>query len=890
MTLCALLLVGAVMGSAQTKFPFETEAHRKPTISTNGDVLIKGGRILTVTKGVIERGDILIRKGKIVAIGANVGAPAGVQVIDATGKVITPGIVDGHVHRGIQATNEGSDSITGEVRIFDVLDPTSKTLWQGLAGGETTGMALHGSANAVGGQSQVIKFKYMAPVEQLPVADAPRMIKFALGENVTRSGSATSTRFPKTRMGVQAVYRRGFTEAKAYMAEWEAYEKGGKKGDPPRKDLRLETLADILRGKIWVQCHSYRADEMLMMVRLSQEFGFKIGAMQHALEAYKIAPELAKAGVGVSMFVDNWSFKIEGYDAIPFNAAICTAAGVNVSINTDGVSGMPSIAIDGAKTMRFGGLSETQALSTLTINPAKQLGIDHRTGSLEVGKDGDIVIWDGHPLSVYGRPNMTLIEGEVYFQRRDAHGVDRVSTLKTKLDENKKTAPLNIPESRKYAIVGATVHPVSGPKIEDGTVILENGKIVAVGKGLAVPSGATRVDAKGMHVFPGFIDAGTSMGLSEVSPIGQMNDNVELGSFQPDLTAQTALQVQSEHFPVARMGGILTTLSRPTGGTVSGQASLINTFGWTTEHYGLGQNMLVVNFPGAGTGFSFDASLACCTFEQLLGGEYNPPVEEHKHTDGDGHDHDKDMQGGQGRGGAGQGGGSSSELEDFFKKAVDYAAKKDKVDLGMEAMIPYVTGKAPVVLRVRSAASIRSAVAFAKKYNLKPILAGAADAWKEAELLKKENIPVIIQPAGKSTLSANSPANDWDPYDTTFALPYLLSKAGVKYAFMSEDNSGSFLLPIRVGQSCAYGMTFEEGIRALTLSAAEMLGVADRLGSLDAGKMGNLVIADGDPFELTTNIVGVFVGGRPVALESKFTRLRDQYMKRLSSFEKGWMP
>lgn len=885
------MVVCANSALAQTR-PFETEAMRKPDFQTKGDVFIKGGRILTVTKGTIERGDILIQKGKITAIGSNIGIPAGVRVIDATGKVISPGIVDGHVHRGTQATNEGSDSITADVRIYDVLDSSAKNVWQALAGGETTGMALHGSANAVGGQSTVIKFKYQAPVDQMPVADAPRMIKFALGENVTRSGSATSTRFPRTRMGVQALYRRAFTEARAYIAEWDAYEKGGKKGDPPRKDLRLEALADILRGKIWVQCHSYRADEMLMMVRLSQEFGFKIGAMQHALEGYKIAPELAKAGVGVSMFVDNWSFKIEGYDAIPFNAAICTAAGVNVSINTDGVSGMPSIAIDGAKTMRYGGLSEDQALATLTINPAKQLGIDHRVGSLEVGKDGDIVIWDGHPLSVYSRAAMTLIEGEVYFQRRDAFGVDNISTLKTKLDVNKKTKPLVIPDARSYAIVGATIHPVSGPTIEGGTVVVQNGKITAVGKTVNLPGGTTIVDAKGLHVYPGFIDAGTSMGLSEVSPIGQMNDNSELGAYQPDLLAQTAIQVQSEHFPVARMGGILATLTRPTGGTVSGQASLVNTFGWTPELKSLNQNFLMVNFPGAGTGFSFDASLACCDIEQLMGGEYNPPItgHVHKHVDGDDHNHDEDMQGGQGGGGAQGGGGGAQELDAFFKRAVDYAAKKDKVDLGMEAMVPYVTGKAPVMLRVRSAASIRAAVAFAKKYNLKVVLAGAADAWKEAELLKKENIPVIIQPAGRSTLSSNAPANDWDPYDTTFVLPHLLAKAGVKFAFMSEDNSGSFNLPVRVGQSCAYGLSPSDALKALTLWSAEIMGVADRLGSIETGKLGNLVITDGDPFELTSNVVGVFVGGRPVALESKFTRLRDQYSRRLTDFERSLLP
>lgn len=543
--ICGLWAVACVTFA---QLPFETEAHRKPSFQTGGNVLIKGGRILTVTKGTIESGDILVRNGKIVQIAPSINAPNGFKVIDAKGKVVMPGIVDAHIHRGILSTNEGSDSIVAEVRMGDVLQPSAKAVWQALAGGETSGLALHGSANAVGGQSQVVKLKYRRPIEEFIVADAPRMVKFALGENVTRSGSTTSQRFPRTRMGVQALYRRAFTAAKEYNATWDAWEKGGKKAPAPRRDLRLEALGDILKRKIWVQCHSYRADEMLMMVRLSQEFGFKIGAMQHALEAYKIAPELAKAGVGVSMFVDNWSFKIEGYDSIPFNAAICQAAGVLVSINTDGLSGLPSLAMDAAKVMRYGGMSEEQALSTITINPAKELGIDHRVGSLEVGKDGDITIWEGHPLSVYSRCKMSIIEGEVYFERRDAHSVDSTSVLKNKLDTNKKTAMLPVTDGmQRYAIVGATIHPVSGPVIEEGTVLLEDGKIKAVGKQVPIPRDALTkvIDGKGLHVYPGFIDAGTSMGLQEISGIGQMVDTSELGAYQPDLIAATAMQPQS---------------------------------------------------------------------------------------------------------------------------------------------------------------------------------------------------------------------------------------------------------------------------------------------------------------------------------------------------------
>lgn len=862
----------------------ETEAHRKPSIQTGGDVLIQGGRVLTVTKGALEDTDVLIIDGKIKEIGKNLKAPAGVKTISAVGKVVMPGIVDAHVHRGSDATNEGSDSITAECRIIDVLNPTNRNVWQALAGGETTGLILHGSANCIGGESLVAKMKYNRPASEMPFPGAPRMIKFALGENVTRSGSTggggggqtpTPQRYPRTRMGQQSVFRRAFIEAQAYMKAWEDYERDKSKPKPV-KDIRLETLADILRGKVWVQCHSYRADEMLMMVRLSQEFNFKVGALQHALEAYKIAPELAEAGIGVSMFIDNWSFKIEGYDAIPYNAFISHKAGVNVSINTDGTSGLPNLALDAAKVMRYGNLSEQEALAMLTINPAKQLGVDKWVGSLEVGKHGDVAIWDGHPLSPYSRVSHTLVDGEVFFQRRDAFGVDAVQKLPQTLPNNAKTVPTVAPKAPAYAIVGATVHTVSGETIPNGTVVLRGDKIEAVGGSeVSVPSDAHRVDGAGKHVYPGLIDAGNSIGLAEISPIGQTIDANELGSYQPDLLASVSLNVQSEHFPVARGGGVLTAFSRPGGGVVSGRGSVINTWGWTTEGMRLGQDMLVVNFPGGGGGFNFDAHEDCC-----LEGDHDTIVDHLLK------DHDELMggeQGGGGRGGQGGGAGQgTSGLDGYFQRAADYAKEGKKGDPLMDAMVPYVTGRLPVVLKVRTEASIRRAVEFGEKFKLKIILSGAPDAWKVADLLAQKKIPVIINPAGKSTLSSNAPINSYDPYDTTFVLPYLLKKAGVQYCFATEDNSGSFNLGTRAATSVGFGSTPADILRACTLDAAQILGIGDKLGSIERGKMANILITDGDIFQLTTNICAVWVGGKPLPLTSKFTRLRDQYLERLN--------
>jgi imidazolonepropionase-like amidohydrolase len=886
-----LLPLGLLVGAASAQeLPFETEAHRKPAIDTGGNVLIQGARILTVTHGTIPQGDVLVRGGKIVAIGRSLQAPAGVTVIDARGKVLMPGIVDAHIHRGSDATNEGSDSITAEVRIQDVLNPNAKNVWQALASGQTSGLILHGSANIVGGQSAVVKLKYNRRPDEMLIADAPRMIKFALGENVTRSGSTTSTRFPRTRMGVQAAYRRAFTEAQQYMAEWARYEQQAAQANgnaaavvPPRKDLRLETLADILKGDVWVHCHSYRADEMLMMVRLSQEFGFKIGAMQHALEAYKIAPELAQAGVGVSIFVDNWSFKVEGYDAIPWNAAICTAAGVNVSINTDGTSGTTAINIDAAKTMRFGGLTEDQALATITINPAKQLGIDHRTGSIEVGKDADFAIWDGHPLSVYSKPWMTLIEGEVFFQRRDAHEVDADSFTKHELSpQSLREEPAPLPLATTYAIVGGTVMPVSGPPMPNATVIIQNGRITAVGERIAIPRDAVRVDARGMFVLPGFIDAGTSLGLAEISPIRQTVDNAELGEYQPDLHALTAFFIETAHLGPARYNGVTNALTRPTGGVISGQAAFIQTEGWTYEQLGIrSPAALAINFPGV-TNFPVVDPANCC--------------ELHEHHVTGGHDHDLDeeelMGGGQRPGGqGGQGGGQATSgqlraLNEYFDSVAEYRKQRAEnpdhpVNLQLEAMIPYVDGQAPIIFRVRNAASIRAAVQFIQDRKLRGVLSGAADAWREAPLLAATKIPVIVSLAGRSTLGANTTVSDHDPYDTPYALPALLARAGVPFCFQTEDNAGVMNFPFRVGQHVPYGLTQDQALRAATLSAAEIFGVADQVGSIEPGKLGNIIVVDGDPFELTSRMQYVFIAGRPVPLVSKHTQLRDKYMQRL---------
>jgi len=392
-----------------------------------GDLLIKNGTILTVTKGVIPKGDILILGGIIKQIGENLQGPEGVKIIDATGKYVIPGIIDSHTHIALFGTNEGSEAVTPEVDVGEVVDAEDTSILTALSGGVTMVHTMHGSANPIGGQNVVLKMKWGRPSEELIVHEAYHTLKFALGENAKQSGRTisltTPPRYPQSRMGINAIIRREFLKAKNYMEQWDRYLKLKSSKNPPqnllppRKDLRMEALADTLRGKMLARCHSYQATETLEFISLSKELGFKIACFEHAWEAYKITDELVKEKIGISVFLDNWAYKMEAAEGIAYNAGYCTKKGVLVSINSDSGERIRRLFNDAAKAMKYGGLSEEEALKLVTLNPAIQLGVERIVGSLEVGKHGDIAIFNEHPMSAYTRCEMTIIEGDVYFDR-----------------------------------------------------------------------------------------------------------------------------------------------------------------------------------------------------------------------------------------------------------------------------------------------------------------------------------------------------------------------------------------------------------------------------------------------------------------------------------------
>lgn len=386
-----------------------------------GNVLIKNGTVMTVTNGTLEGTDVLIRDGKIVQIGKGLSPPSGGVTIDATGKYVIPGIIDAHSHIGISDVNEWTNPVTAEVAVGDVIDPYEIAIYRALAGGVTVSHAMHGSANVIGGQCQTLKHRYgTVDPSALIMEGAPRTIKFALGENPTRVHGRGFGVQPATRMGVEQVMRRAFSEARNYMQAKENYAKssnGSTRILPPEYDLRLETLAAILRGEIIVHCHSYRADEILMVMRVFRDFGIKRLVFQHVNEGFKIAPELAEFGAMASVFSDWWSYKFEVYYSTAYNAAILTRNGVVTSINSDSPELNRHLYHEASKTMRYGGLSADEALRLITINPARQLGIESRVGSLEVGKDGDVAIFSAPPTSIYAICETTIVDGVVRFDR-----------------------------------------------------------------------------------------------------------------------------------------------------------------------------------------------------------------------------------------------------------------------------------------------------------------------------------------------------------------------------------------------------------------------------------------------------------------------------------------
>ncbi|HUF47350.1 MAG TPA: amidohydrolase family protein [Vicinamibacterales bacterium] len=849
--------------------------------TASGVVAIRNATIMTATRGTIANGTIVMRDGKIAAVGANVSIPAGAEVVDGTGKFVSPGIIDAHSHIANDAINEGQTAVSSMTGMEDVLDPTDIAIQRDLAGGLTIANIMHGSANPIGGKTVVIKLRWGADkAADLLIDGALPGIKFALGENPKRQGLSSNTglrRYPGTRQGVDFVIRDAFTRAKAYQKAWQDYERTRTTTAdalPPRRDLQLDALVEVLEGKRLVHAHSYRADEILALIRLADEMGFKIATFQHVLEGYKVAKEIAAHGAGASTFSDWWGYKIEAEDAIPGNAALMTHKGVTVSINSDSAEHARRLNTEAAKSVRWGDLNDDQAFALVTINPATQLGIADRVGSLEVGKDADVVIWNQNPLSTYAIVERTYIDGKLYYDReaelaRVAQVEQEKAALQARLGDGRgqggargrgaaaptmpapsdgpgnlfsiAPAPIELQYNANgpaWAITNARIVTGAGPAIERGTVVIRGNRIQAVGANVSVPSGARTVDARGANVYPGFIDAASDLGLNEPGVRG-MDDVSEMLEFNQMLRTRVAYQSDSDAIPVARVEGVTNVGVFMGGGVITGDVPLMNLDGWTWEENAVR--------PAAGLGMSWPGG------------------------------------GGGGRGGRGGGGGGGANVQDQVRRLNEllsrtkaYMADANRqMNWDLEPFIPVLQKAQPFYVQAGNADAIRDAIGWAEAQGVNVVIrtSGMA-ALEQADLLARKNVPVILSeifsmPQGEDTFHA-----------ATYQAPGKLAAAGVTFAFSSGGYDGVRLVPFQAAMAVAWGLDRERAVRALTIDAARIFGADRALGTIEAGKLANLIVVTGDPLEIRSRIQHVVIAGNDVPLDSKHTDLFRRYMSR----------
>jgi len=850
MHLTLLTLAFFVTPALAQDHPYETDAERIPAFTTGGTCLIRGATIHTAV-GPAFVGDVLVKNGKIEAVG-EVAAPDGILVIDGTGKHLAPGVVDCHSHMAIeQGINEGSVSISAEVTIADSVNPDDVGIYRALGGGVTTIRQLHGSANVIGGRHEVLKLKWHETADALRFPDAPEGIKFALGENPKRSNGRRrgSSRFPGSRMGVEAIIYRAFERAKEYRAEWDAYEAGKQRGEdppPPRRDIRLDVLVGILDGSVRVHSHCYRADEILMLIRASQHFGFQIATLQHVLEGYKVAHEMAEANVGGSTFGDWWAYKVEAYDAIPQNAALMTEAGVLASVNSDSSEMVRRLYGEAAKSVRYADLDPVAALQLVTLNPALQLGIGDRVGSIEPGKDADLVLMNGDPLSTLTRVDWTMVDGEIEFTRIDAFELETrpgaVSELTEEpgaLDGIDRSAPVIV-------FFGGTIHPITGPDIANGILVVQDGRIVGMGTDIDVPQGARAIDVTGLDVWPGMISLNSATGLHEIGAVASTNDTGEIGGNQPDVRVTASLNADSAHINVTRHNGVTRAQTTPQrGGPVRGQSAIVRLAGDTWEEMlTVDRDMMHVSFPRTAN----DAKKKEKENEAVTG------------------------------------------IADLFDEAREYGRVRDEArrdglsaptyDPRLEALVPYVRGEKRIGLHVSNAQTILNALKFAREQELDVVLYGASEAWKVADAIAREGVPVVVGPVWAT------PRSKYDPYDSAYANAAVLHRAGVPIAIMTADTDNERNLAFQAAMAAAFGLPHEEAIRAVTYYPAKILGIEAELGSLAVGKIADVVVTRGDLLEITSPVVHLMIDGELVDHRAdKQTALYERYRERLHKLQ-----
>ena len=910
-----LLATAATPAAAQQRPDYDVQLPEGEGTYPTGDMFIANlDMVWTAAGEPLAGASILIRDGVIRAIGTDLRAPANVPVIDGTGLHAMPGIVDEHSHVAMAATNEGSAPIVPEVRALDALDAESFGIYQALSGGVTTARIMHGSANPIGGQSAVIKMRWgMDRAEQLLIPGAPRFVKFALGENVTQKGGSLNdaSRFPRSRPGVEAVYVEAFTAAQAYRDAWAAYERNRRAYRvPPRRDLRLEALVDIMEGRIRIHAHSYRSDEILMLMRVAERFGFRIDVFTHVLEGYRVASEMAAHGAAGATFSDWWQYKREAFDAIPHNAAIMHQHGVLTALNSDIPSLQPFMHLEIPKPVKYGGVSQLDALRMLTLNPARMMYIDDKVGSLERGKEGDVVLLTASPFSSYARVEKTIVDGIVYYDASDESGTrdeafnafpepravapSTTATTSPQAAATNGDGPRTNAQEPVVALVGGTVHPVSGPAIENGTVLMSGGRIEAVGRAgeISIPAGASRVDVRGKHVYPGMIDPLTTVGLFEFGQVGQASDQEEIGQYNPHIRTIVGVMPHYPSLNVARANGVTTVLTAQTTGVISGTAAVIGfNDGDTWERVAVNpEAAIVVQFPapreGSGSAENWREMLDDGDLHGGMSGDDVSPYVLAAEADARRQVQEEEEEAGP----QPQLTGARMEgLLAFFARASVYAANPSVSDdptapfepnvwggeaVVLQAMGPAMRGEMPMYFKVETEWQIRTLFVFADSFpEIRPVVVGGAEAYKVAGELARRRIPVIL------TSTYTPTGNRDESINANFRAASVLDAAGVMYAFGTGSDADVRNLPYHAAHAVAFGLPREAGLRAVTANPAAILGID--AGRLAAGARADVIVTDGDPLETLTSIEMMWVGGRQVdPKNNKHWQLYEQFRNR----------
>jgi imidazolonepropionase-like amidohydrolase len=887
--------------------PWEAEEARLPPLETPLVALV-GGTVMTAAGQVFEDGVVVMDDGVITAVGPRsaVAIPDGARLIDTTGRFVTPGVIDVHSHMGVYPVpsvgahsdgNEMTAPTTPQVRAADSFWPQDPALGRAVAAGVTTIQVLPGSANLIGGAGETIHMHPGRSVTEMIFAGAPPTMKMACGENPKRV-YGEQHQFPSTRMGNVAGYRAAFQEAIEYGRTWQHWQRehqawardhaegaeatSGSEAaseeaasaeeedeepdtgppDPPTRNFGHELLLGAMQGRVLVQMHCYRADEMARMIEVGAEMGFRVRSFHHAVEAYKIRDLLHDADISISTWTDWWGFKLEAFDAIPENLGLLTQANVRGVLHSDSAMLVQRLNQEVGKAVtaaraRGIAITDDQALRWITANAAWTLGIEDRVGTLEVGRLADVVVWSAHPFSVYAHADLVFVDGLLEHER-SVDAVGHRSDFEVGLDvEPRVPAPAAARPSPARPARPTPARPTTGPDtlaianvrvltgevgsgavIERATVHVSGERITRIdaqASPVAVSAGV--IDGAGLVLTPGFIALGTHLGLAEIDLESSTRDTgheEEADPIRAAFTAADGYNPLSTLIPVARLGGVVAALSTPDGGLVSGTSSFVDLGGRDRSVVRDAQAALHIDLDQGGVGAVHGARPAALQrLRELF---------------------------------------DDARLFSRQRAAFDRAAMRDTgvSRLDLERVVLALEGELPVFVRVARAADILGVIALADEYDLDLVLLGAEEGWMVADALAQGDVPVIVQPL------ADLP-DTFSSLHTRYDNAALLAAAGVRVAIFEPGAWDVRNLRQEAGNAVAWGMAPDAALAAITRVPAQLAGQGADYGVVAPGRLASMVLWNGDPFETTTLPVHVYVRGRELPLRSRQTDLFERY-------------